>query len=388
MDFNLNEEQKLLVETIRSMGERENFKQLAMEIDAKGEFPHFLMKKFADMDLLGMTLSPEYGGGGAPAINAILAIEELAKFSPMIAAPVFESNVGAVRVIDLFGTEEQKQAIIPGVCKGELSVSVCMTEPEAGSDLTSLKTFVVEDGDDLILNGQKIFVTGGGEASHYLVYTRFGDTPGYKGIGGIIVEAGMPGFSFGKQEAFMGLRGMPSCDLVFEDVRVPKKNVVLPAGEFSKLMLTFDIERCGNAAMCLGVAGGALEEAKAYAMQRKAFGRPICEFQGVQFMIVDMAMKLEAARLLVYRAACGAGQGLPSVYEASLAKCFANEMVVEVTNAAMQVFGGYGYSRDFPVERMARDAKAWRVAGGTVQMLRITLASFLFGRRFDQRPGK
>lgn len=388
MDFNLNEEQKLLVETIRSMGERENFKQLAMEIDAKGEFPHFLMKKFADMDLLGMTLSPEYGGGGAPAINAILAIEELAKFSPMIAAPVFESNVGAVRVIDLFGSEEQKRAIIPGVCKGELSVSVCMTEPEAGSDLTSLKTFVVEDGDDLILNGQKIFVTGGGEASHYLVYTRFGDTPGYKGIGGIIVEAGMPGFSFGKQEEFMGLRGMPSCDLIFEDVRVPKKNVVLPAGEFSKLMLTFDIERCGNAAMCLGVAGGALEEAKAYAMQRKAFGRPICEFQGVQFMIVDMAMKLEAARLLVYRAACGAGQGLPSVYEASLAKCFANEMVVEVTNAAMQVFGGYGYSRDFPVERMARDAKAWRVAGGTVQMLRITLASFLFGRRFDQRPGK
>ncbi|WP_287155099.1 acyl-CoA dehydrogenase family protein [Candidatus Solincola tengchongensis] len=388
MDFNLNEEQKLLVETIRSMGERENFKQLAMEIDAKAEFPHHLMKKFADMDLLGMTLSPEYGGGGAPAINAILAIEELAKFSPMIAAPVFESNVGAVRVIDLFGTEEQKRAIIPGVCRGELSVSVCMTEPEAGSDLTSLKTFVVEDGDDLILNGQKVFVTGGGEASHYLVYTRFGDTPGYKGIGGIIVEAGMPGFSFGKQEEFMGLRGMPSCDLIFEDVRVPKKNVVLPAGEFSKLMLTFDIERCGNAAMCLGVAGGALEEAKAYAMERKAFGRPICEFQDVQFMIVDMAMKLEAARLLVYRAACGAGQGLPSVYEASLAKCFANEMVVEVTNAAMLVFGGYGYSRDFPVERMARDAKAWRVAGGTVQMLRITLASFLFGRRFDQRPGR
>ncbi len=388
MDFNLNEEQKLLVETIRSMGERENFKQLAMEIDAKAEFPHHLMKKFADMDLLGMTLSPEYGGGGAPAINAILAIEELAKFSPMIAAPVFESNVGAVRVIDLFGTEEQKRAIIPGVCRGELSVSVCMTEPEAGSDLTSLKTFVVEDGDDLILNGQKVFVTGGGEASHYLVYTRFGDTPGYKGIGGIIVEAGMPGFSFGKQEEFMGLRGMPSCGLIFEDVRVPKKNVVLPAGEFSKLMLTFDIERCGNAAMCLGVAGGALEEAKAYAMERRAFGRPICEFQDVQFMIVDMAMKLEAARLLVYRAACGAGQGLPSVYEASLAKCFANEMVVEVTNAAMLVFGGYGYSRDFPVERMARDAKAWRVAGGTVQMLRITLASFLFGRRFDQRPGR
>ena len=388
MDFSFNDEQKLLVETIRAMGERENFKQLAVDIDARAEFPHHLLKKYADMDLLGMTLSPEYGGGGAPAINAIIAIEELAKFSPMIAAPVFESNVGAVRVIDLFGTEEQKQAIIPGVCRGELSVSVCMTEPEAGSDLTSLKTHVVEDGDDLILNGQKIFISGGGEASHYLVYTRFGDIMGYKGIGGIIVEAGMPGFSFGKQEEFMGLRGMPSCELIFEDVRVPRKNVVLQAGEFGKLMLTFDIERCGNAAMCLGVAGGALEEARAYAMQRRAFGRPICEFQAIQFMIVDMAMKLEAARLLVYRAASGAGQGLPSVYEASLAKCFANEMVVEVTNAAMQVFGGYGYSRDFPVERMMRDAKAWGVAGGTVQMLRITLASFLFGRRFDQRPGK
>lgn len=388
MDFSLNDEQKMLIETIRAMGERENFKQLAADIDARAEFPHHLLGKFAEMDLLGMTLSPQYGGGGAPALNAILAIEELAKFSPMIAAPVFESNVGAVRVIDLFGTEEQKQAIIPGVCRGELSVSVCMTEPEAGSDLTSLKTYVVEDGDDLILNGQKIFISGGGEASHYLVYTRFGDIMGYKGIGGIIVERGMPGFSFGKQEEFMGLRGMPSCDLIFEDVRVPKKNVVLQAGEFSKLMLTFDIERCGNAAMCLGVAGGALEEAKAYAMQRRAFGRPICEFQAIQFMIVDMAMKLEAARLLVYRAASGAGQGLPSVYEASLAKCFANEMVVEVTNAAMQVFGGYGYSKDFPVERMMRDAKAWGVAGGTVQMLRITLASFLFGRRFDQRPGK
>ncbi len=388
MDFNLNEEQKLLVEAIRTMGQKENFKELAVQIDAKAEFPHHLMKKFADMDLLGMTLSPEYGGGGAPALNAIIAIEELAKFSPMIAAPVFESNVGAVRVIDLFGTDEQKQAIIPGVCKGELSVSVCMTEPEAGSDLTALKTNVVEDGDDLILNGQKIFVTGGGEASHYLVYTRFGDIKGYKGIGGIIVESGTPGFSCGKQEEFMGLRGMPSCDLIFENVRVPKKNVVLGPGEFSKLMLTFDIERCGNAAMCLGVAAGALEEAKSYALKRHAFGRPICEFQAIQFMIVDMAMKLEAARLLVYRAATNAGQGLPSIYEASLAKCYANEMVVEVASAAMQVFGGYGYSKDFPVERMLRDAKAWGVAGGTVQMLRITLASLLFGRRFDQRPGK
>lgn len=388
MDFAFTEEQKMLVETLRTMGERERFRDLAKHIDATGEFPVHLIPKFAEMGLLGMALSPDHGGGGQPAINAILAIEELAKFSPVIASPVFESNVGPVRVIDLFGTEKQKQGILPGVCKGEYSVSVCMTEPEAGSDLTSLKTQAVDAGDHYVLNGRKLFISGGGHASHYLVYTRFGDTPGYKGIGGLLVEKGMPGFSFGKQEQFMGLRGMPSCELVFEDVRVPKENVVVQAGDFGNLMLTFDIERCGNAAMCLGVAGGALEEVRRYAQVRNAFGRPICEFQGVQFPIVDMAMKLDAARLLVYRAALGAGRGFPSIYESAMAKCFANEMVTEVTDAALQILGGYGYSREFPLERMARDARAWWVAGGTVNMLRITMASILFGRRFDQRKGK
>ncbi len=388
MDFSFSNEQQMLIETLRTMGKRENFKELAEQIDSTGEFPHHLMKKYADMGLLGMTLSSEYGGGGRPAIEAIIAIEELAKFSPMIAAAVFESNVGPVRVIDIFGTEKQKESIIPGVCRGELSVSVCMTEPEAGSDLTSLSTTAIEHGDTYILNGRKAFITGGGYASHYMIYSRFDNIPGYKGIGGLIVEKDMPGFTFGKQEEYMGLRGMPSCDLIFEDVVVPKENVVVKPGDFRNLMLTFDIERCGNAAMCLGVAGGALEEAKTYAQQREAFGRPICEFQAVQFPIVDMAMKLDAARLLVYRAATGAGQGLPSIYESAMAKCFANEMVVDVTNAAMEVYGGYGYSKEFPAERMLRDGRAWRVAGGTINMLRITMASLIFGRRFDQRKGK
>ena len=385
MDFSLTKEQKMLLDSLKDMGKRENFKELAVQIDATGEFPHHLTGKYAEMGLLGMTLSPEYGGGGEPSITAILAIEELAKHSPMIAAPVFESNVGPVRVIDMFGTEQQKKSIIPEVCKGNHSVSVCMTEPEAGSDLTSLETFAEDKGDHYILNGRKCFITGGGFASHYLVYTRFGEIKGYKGIGGIILKKGTPGFTFGKQEEFMGLRGMPSCDLYFDNVKVPKEDVVIQPGDFGNLMLTFDIERCGNAAMCLGTAGGALEAAKNYAMQRKAFGRPICEFQDIQFTVADMAMKLDAARLLVYRAATGAGQGLPSVYEASMAKCYANEMVREVTDKAMLVFGGYGYSKDFPVERMLRDARAWGVAGGTLQMLRITMASMLFGRRFDQR---
>jgi len=387
MDFDLSEEQRMLVDMLSSMGKREDFKKLAVEIDRTGEYPTHLLKKYGELGLLGMTLSPEYGGGGQPGINAILAIEQLAKFSPMIATPVFESNIGPVTVINAFGTPEQKRAIVPGVCKGELSVSVSMTEPEAGSDLTSLSTKLVEDGDGYRLNGRKVFISGGGEASHYLVYCRFGDVSGYKGIGAVILEKGTPGFTFGKQEEFMGLRGLPSCDLILEDVKVPKENVVVEEGGFRNLMTTFDLERCGNAAMCLGVAGGALEEAKAYAMERRAFGRPICEFQDVQFMIVNMATKLDAARLLVYRAATGAGRGFPSMYESGVGKHFANEMAVEVTNAAMQVFGGYGYSKEFPVERMHRDALAWRVAGGTGQMLKITIASILFARRFDQRGG-
>jgi len=388
MDFTLNEEQKMLVETIRTMGQREKFKELAKHIDETGEFPFGLLKKYADMGLLGMTLSTENGGGGQPAMNAVLCIEELARFSPMIAGPVFESNMGPVRVVDIFGTPEQKKTIVPGVCKGELSVSVGMTEPGAGSDLTSLTTNAKEDGDSYIVNGRKSFITGAGHASHYMVYTRFGDIKGAKGIGGLLVEKGMQGFSFGKQEKFMGLRGMPSCDLIFEDVRVPRKNLVIPPGEFSKLMWTFDIERCGNASQCLGIAQGAFDEAKAYAMERNAFGRPICEFQAIQFMMADMAAKLDAARLLVYRAVNGAGQGLPSIYDASIAKAYANDMVVDVTNTAMQVFGGYGYSTEFPVERMYRDAKAWGVAGGTIQMLKIGIAGMIFGRRFDQRKGK
>ncbi|MBA3013309.1 MAG: acyl-CoA dehydrogenase family protein [Proteobacteria bacterium] len=385
MEFGLSREQTMLLDSLRDMGKRERFKELAVKIDTTGEFPHSLMEKYGRMGLLGMTLSSDYGGEGLDSLTAILAIEELAKFSPMIAAPVFESNVGPVRVINLFGTDHQKEAIIPGVCKGELSVSVCMTEAEAGSDLTSLATNVEEKKDHYLLNGNKVFITGGGVASHYLVYTRFEGIKGYKGIGAVLVEKDAPGFTFGKQERFLGLRGMPSCALYFDNVKIPKENLVIQPGDFGNLMLAFDIERCGNAAMCLGIAVGAFEEAKKYAMERNAFDRPLCEFQNIQFSFADMAMKIDAARLLVYRAAAGAGKGLPSIYEASMGKCYANEMVKEVTDTALQILGGYGYSTEYPLERMLRDARAWQVAGGSLQMLKITMASMIFGRRFDQR---
>ncbi|MBU3916687.1 acyl-CoA dehydrogenase family protein [bacterium] len=386
MDFALTKKQTMLIDGLKDLAKREKFKEQAQHIEDTVEFPDHLNPIYSEMGLLGMCLSPEYGGQGESALTAVLAIEELAKFSSVIAGPVFESNVGPVRVIDMFGTEEQKKRIIPGVCAGEYSVSVSMTEPEAGSDLTSLVTNVEDRGSHLVLNGQKIFTTGGGHASHYMVYTRFDNTPGYKGIGGVLVEKGMEGFTFGKQEHFMGLTGLPSSDLYFDNVKIPKENVVVQKGDFAKLMLAFDIERCGNSAMCLGIAGRAYEEARKYALKRKAFGRTICEFQAIQIVIAEMATQLDAARLLVYRAAQGASQGHPSIYESSMGKSFANQMVREVTDKAMQVFGGYGYSKEFPMERMVRDARGWGLAGGTQQMLNITLASAVFGKRFNQRP--
>jgi butyryl-CoA dehydrogenase len=236
-----------------------------------------------------------------------------------------------------------------------------------------------------VFSGQKRFISGGGYSDSYMVYVRLSEQKGAKGIGGIVIEKDSPGFTFGKQEVFMGLHGMPSCDLIFEDCIVPKENLIIPEGGFIFLMQAFDVERCGNATMSLGIAWGALEAAKKYAQERKAFGKPICEFQGVQFLLADMSMKVEAARLLIYRAAVNAGSGHPSVFESSVAKCFANEIGKEVTDMAIQVFGGYGYSKEYPIERMLRDSRGLPVAGGTVQIQRINIAGAMLGRRFSQR---
>ncbi len=385
MDFQLNEEQKMLKKMVHEFAERELRGKVA-EWEAKGEpLPRQYVKMMAELGLLGLCLPAEYGGQGRSAFEAILAIEELARVSHLCASPVFESNVGPVKVIEQFGTEEQKRKYIPPICRGESMISVAMTEPEAGSALTDLATRAVLDGDYYIVNGQKRFISGGGESDVYVVYVRLSEQKGARGIGGLIIEKGTPGFSFGKQEQFMGLRGMPSCDLFFDNCRVPKENLVVKEGEFRKLMLAFDLERCGNATMCLGIAQGALEAAMEYSQQRKQWGKEICEFQAVQFMLAEMAMKVEAARILIYRAVVNAGTGLPSPLEASVAKCFANQMVREVTAMAVQIHGGYGYSKEYPVERMMRDGWGWGIAGGTIEIQRITIASQLLGRRFDQR---
>lgn len=385
MDFQLTEEQALLKKTVHDFADQ-RIAPLMDEVEKTGRLPvEEIIPQYREMGLIGITLPEEYGGGGMTAFDAVLVMEELARVSPIASGPVFESCFGPVRVVEKFGTAEQKKRFIPPCANGEKFMAVGMTEPGAGSALTDLTTRAVLKGDHYVINGLKRFITGGGHSDMYMVYVRLSDKKGAAGIGGIVVEKGSPGFSFGKQEEFMGLRGMPSCDLVFEDCVVPKENLVIPEGGFAKLMQVFDIERCGNATQSLGIAWGALEAAKKYAQERTAFGKPICEFQAVQFLLADMAMKVEAARLLIYRAVTNAGKAMPSIFESSVAKCFSNEMAKEVTDMAMQVFGGYGYSKEYPVERMLRDSRGWAVAGGTVQMQRINIAGAMLGRRFNQR---
>ena len=242
------------------------------------------------------------------------------------------------------------------------------------------------EGDTVVLTGHKAYVEDTAAINSFLVYVKFDDQPGAKSIGGVIVNKGTSGFSLGPPRKKMGLRGCIQADLLFKECRVPSENVLVWPGNFGKLMSAFNLERCGNAAMSLGIAGAALEEAIAYAKQRTQFGRPLCEFQGLQWKFARMAMQLDAARLLTYRAVSNASQGLPSMSEASMAKAFSNEMVISVTNDALQMFGGLGYLRECPVERMVRDARAWSIAGGTVEIQLNNIASDIFGRRFSQRP--
>lgn len=384
MDFSLSEDEERVRSTVRAFARKE-LVQEAARWDREGVTPDdAVVQKMVALGLVGMCLPEQYGGGGQSLIMGILAIEQLAAVSPLAAAPVFESNVGPVRVIEFFGDEEQKKRWLPEVAKGRLQISVGMTEPAAGSALTDLQTRAEVTSGGIKLNGRKCFVTGGGHSGAYLVYCRFDDVRGAPGIGAVLVEKGTPGFSFGKQERFMGMRGFPSADLVFEDCVVPKENLVVPAGGFGALMQCFDIERIGNSTMALGLATGALEFALDYAKQRHTFGKPICDRQAIQLNAADMAIKVESARLLVYRAAVNAGRGVPVIQEASMAKVAANEAAKVVTDMAVEMLGGYGYSAEFPVERMLRDSRGWAIAGGTLQMQKIIIAATLFQRRFNQ----
>ncbi|MCZ6606855.1 MAG: acyl-CoA dehydrogenase family protein [Alphaproteobacteria bacterium] len=385
MDFTISDEQRELKETARRFA-RQEMAAVAKRIEADDEpLSRDWLGRYAEMGFLGINVSATYGGLGLGNLDALLVLEEFAKVSSAVAFPIFESCVGPVRAIEHLAGEDLKARVIPRVCTGEITVAVAMSEPEAGTALTDLKTKgEVRDG-TVVLNGTKRWCSGGGHADGYVVYCRLSDAPGAKGIGAVYVERDTVGVTFGERERLMGFRGIPSSDIFFDNVEVPSANVILPAGGFGRLMAAFDLERCGNATMSLGQASGALEDVLEYVQERRQFGKPIVEFQAVQLKLAEMAMQVEAARLLVYRAAVNAEDGLPSVFDSSVAKCFANEMARAVTGMAVQLMGGYGYSTEFPMERRMRDAWGWGIAGGTIDIQKVNIAAAMAGRRFDQR---
>lgn len=386
MDFRLSPEQAQLRDSARRFAQAE-LPALAQRLEEAHEpVPKDWMKRFAALGYLGINLPAEHGGHGSGHLDAVIVVEEFAKVSPAVAFPVFESCFGPILAIAHFAPEALRKKLIPQVVAGEKIVAVSMSEPEAGSALTDLKTKTTREGEQLVLSGQKRWCSGAGHADGYLVYCRMTDEPGAKGIGALYVEKGAQGFSFGKPERLMGFRGVPSADMFFDAVRVPKENVVVAPGDgFRKLMEAFDLERCGNATMSLGIAQGALDYVLGYVQERRQFGKPIMEFQAVQLRLAEIAMKVEAARLLIYQAVANAAAGLPSVRESSMAKCFANEMVREVAGSALQLMGAYGYSKEYPMERRLRDAWGWGIAGGAIDIQKTNIAGALVGRRFDQR---
>lgn len=385
MDFRLTDEQRNLQEVARKFA-RTELPDIARECEEKAIPPsHDLVKRYGEMGFLGVNVLEEYGGLGLGNIEALLIVEEFAKISSAVAFPIFESCVGPVRAIEHFGSDALKKRIIPAVCKGEAVVAIAMSEPDAGSALTDLKTKAVKKGAKYILNGNKRWCSGGGHAEGYVVYCRMSDDPGARGIGAVYVEKGMEGLTFGPQENLMGFRGVPSCDLYFDNVEIPEENVVVPAGGFKKLMEAFDLERCGNATMALGQASGALEDVLEYVQDRHQFGKPIIDFQAVQLRLAEMQMRVEAARLLIHRVACNTEHGMPSILDSSVAKCFANEIAREVTGSALQLMGAYGYSKEFPMERRMRDSWGWGIAGGAIDIQKVNIAAAMAGRRFNQR---
>lgn len=385
MDFRLTSEQQELREAARAFA-RAELPAIAAECERDNKPPsHELVHRFAEMGFLGINVPSELGGLGLGNLEALVVLEEFAKISSAVAFPIFESSVGPVRAIEHFASDSLKKRIVPAVCAGDMVVAIGMSEPDAGSALTDLKTRGVVKGDKLVVNGTKRWCSGGGHADTYLVYCRLSDDPGPKAIGAVLIEKDTPGLSFGPNEHLMGFRGVPSADLNFDDVEIPLDNIVVPAGGFKKLMETFDLERCGNATMALGQASGALEDVTEYVQERRQFGKPIVEFQAVQLKLAEMHMKVDAARLLIWRAAANAEDGLPSILDSSTAKCFANSIAREVAGDAVQLMGAYGYSKEFPMERRLRDSWGWGIAGGAIDIQKVNIASAMLGRRFDQR---
>ncbi len=385
IDMDLTDEQLALREAAERVGE-EIYAPLAQQWDRDAtHLPAEERTRLAELGFLGIALPERYGGGGATLLDALLVIEAIGKHNLVAGFQVFESNTGPIRVIDLFGSEEQRQRFIPPVVEGRTTMALSISEPEAGSAATDLATRAKPVGDELVISGTKRWCSGAGHAEQYLVYVRLEDIPGHRGIGAVVVDGDADGVEFGPQEVLMGFHGVASADITFNDVRVPRENLVVPAGAFRDLFSAFSIERMGNATMSLATAQAALDRTAAYVQEREQFGKELIDFQAVQMALADMVIKVEASRLLNWRAAANAGYGAPRPFEASVAKCHANEAAKQVTDLAIQLHGGYGYHPEYDVERHHRDAHGWAIAGGTPAMQRTRIVSEYLGRRFDQR---
>jgi len=377
MNFDLTEDHIMMRKMVRDFAEKECGPG-AEERDETEEFSVEIWKKAGALGLAGITFPEEYGGVGADYISYAITVEELSRVDASVGVTISAHASLCCNPIAMFGTEAQKKKYLTPLASGEKLGAFGLTEPMAGSDASGTRTTAVRDGNDYILNGSKVFITNAYYADVYVVTAQMDKSKGNKGIAAFILEKGMPGFSFGKKEKKMGIRSSATYELVFEDVRVPAENLLGAEGQgFRIAMQTLDFGRIGIASQALGIAQGAYEQALKYTKEREQFGKPISSFQNTAFKLADMATQIEAARLLVYQSAYLASQHKPVGKASSMAKLFASETAMAVTTMAVQLHGGYGYTRDYPVERMMRDAKITEIYEGTSEIQRIVISSFI-----------
>ena len=385
MNFNLNKTQELFRQMIREFAEKE-VKPLAAEIDEQERFPQETVEKMARLGIFGIPVPIQYGGAGGDNIMYSIAVEELSRCCATTGVVVSAHTSLCMSPILQFGTEEQKMKYVPKLASGEWIGAFGLTEPNAGTDAAGQQTTAVLDGDEWVINGNKIFITNAGHANVYIVIAMTDKSLGTKGISAFIVEATTPGFSVGKKELKMGIRGSATAELIFTNCRIPKGNLLGKVGEGFKIaMMTLDGGRIGIASQALGIAQGALDETVKYTKERKQFGKAIAKFQNTQFQMADLKTKIEAARLLVRSAAFREDEHTvnPKVNfsaDAAMAKLYAAEVAMEVTTKCVQFHGGYGYTREYPVERMMRDAKITEIYEGTSEVQRMVIAGKLFGK--------
>ena len=370
MDYGLTEPQIMIRDVCRQIA-NEKLKPIRAHYDESNEFPHEVLKIFAQADICGLYIEEKYGGMGGGVMDLVVGVEELSKVCSGIALSMAATALGTFPII-LYGNDNQKQKYLPRIASGQSLAAFGLTEANAGSDAGAIATTAVKDGDYYVINGTKQWITNGGEADIYSIVVKTDKSKGSRGASAFIVEKGAPGFTFGKKENKMGIRASATRELVFQDCRVHKDQMLGKEGMgFIVAMKTFDQSRPGVAAQALGIAAGALEEAVKYSRERKQFGKPICSFQGVQFMLADMATQVEAARALVYQSARYIDSGAKDISKISaMAKLYASDTAMKVTTDAVQIFGGYGYMKEYPVEKMMRDAKITQIYEGTNQIQR------------------